>query len=496
MADKIVKLNSKQGGPFNARQNLIDFTIPAGMAVDMSKSYVNLQCRCETRQSFDGVFDFKLVYTVGGTAHELTAPNTAIVRNCQLSSANKGMLEDIRRSDVLRTNLHYLKKTTEDSDGMLYKQLLPHRTRTNHLQSIWRDLKGEGLLPSRQLTAPIQIPMSDLFNLGAATVDTSFTGDIRVHLEISPERFEPRQLYNGPLSDDFGSPFMKDMQDISGITTDISVLTSAIKYLDLSDSPFWTLMPVTVKFTRTDTEQDPPTVEDFTYNTLIQSIEYVRVDEDPEEVGRLKITLQDAFPTATPSATQTFSDILIHGSSALEYDGLEFSIDYAEIVLQESDPVKMDGLVYSTYTSQETNGYGVQQFAEQFIVEPSCYNFMALALNGNDLLTEKEDIKEYRIRSDNLDTTDRNVVVGTPLYHDRLSMYQINNGEALKSLVLHSPSASASSNSARYSDVPVTPYMVSPLPVTPSTKIVDLNVVATEGGVDKVIVFKSVIKQL
>ena len=121
---------------------------------------------------------------------------------------------------------------------------------------------------------------------------------------------------------------------------------------------------------------------------------------------------------------------------------------------------------------------------------------MALALNGNDLLTEKEDIKEYRIRSDNLDTTDRNIVVGSPLYHDRLSMYQINNGEALKSLVLHSPSASASSNSARYSDVPVTPYMVSPLPVTPNTKIVDLNVVATEGGVDKVIVFKSVIKQL
>jgi hypothetical protein len=233
---------------------------------------------------------------------------------------------------------------------------------------------------------------------------------------------------------------------------------------------------------------------------VIQSINYIREDEDLENgntnIGRLQILLRDPFPSGTPTETQTFSDIIIHGSSALLHGGLDFSIDYAEIVLQESDPVKMDGLVYSTYTSQETNGYGVQQFAEQFIVEPSCYNFMALALNGNDLLTEKEDIKEYRIRSDNVDTTDRNVVVGTPLYHDRLSMYQINNGEALKSLVLHSPSASASSNSARYSDLPVTPYMVSPLPVTPSTKIVDLNVVATGEGVDKVIVFKSVIKQL
>jgi hypothetical protein len=339
--------------------------------------------------------------------------------------------------------------------------------------------------------------MSDLFNLGSAVVDTTFTGDLRVHLELSPERFVARQLFDGALSDDFGSPFMKDMQDITGVASDIFVLTSAIQYVDLADSPFWVLMPVTIKYTRTDGEDQP---EDFTYNTLIQSINYIREDEDLENlntnIGRLQILLRDPFPSGTPTETQVFSDIIIHGSSALLHGGLEFSIDYAEIVLQETDPVKMDGLVYSTYTSQETNGFGIEQFAEQFIVEPSCYNFMALALNGNDLLTEKEEVKEYRIRSDNVDTTDRNVVVGTPLYHDRLSMYQINNGEALKSLVLHSPSASASSNSARYSDLPLSPYMVSPLPVTPSTKIVDLNVVATEGGVDKVIVFKSVIKQL
>jgi hypothetical protein len=493
MADKQVKINSKQGGPFNARQNLVDFHIPSSMgAIDMAKSYVNLQCRCETVEPFDGVFDVRIVYTVGGVSHELTAPNTCIVRNCQLSSANKGMLEDIRRSDVLRTNLSYLKKTTEDADGMLYKDLLPHRTRTNHLQSIWRDLKGEGIEPSRQLTAPIQIPMSDLFNLGAATVDTSFTGDLRVHLELSPERFVPRQLFDGELSDDFGSPFMKEMEDIQGVSTDISVVTSKIRYLDLADSPFWNDMPVTVKYTVKDGEAEASNV---TYNTLIQSIEYLRTAEDEGDVGKLKISLVSAFPQA-PKETEVYSDIIIHGSSAALHGGLRFTIDFAEMVLQETDPVKMEGLVYSTYTSQETNGFGVQQYAEQFIVEPSCYNFMALALNGNDLLTEKTEVKEYRIRSDNVDTTDRNVVVGTPLYHDRLSMYQLNNGESLKSLVLHSPSASASSNEARYSDVPVTPYMVTPLPVTPNTKIVDLNVVATGEGVDKVIVFKSVVKQL
>jgi hypothetical protein len=492
MADKQVKLNAKQGGPFNARQNLIDFEIPSGMAVDMAKSYINLQCHCETVQASTGVFDFKLEYTHNG-AHELTAPNTAIVRNCSLRSANKGMLEDIRRSDVLRTNLHYLSKTTEDNDGTLYKQILPHKTRTNHAQSIWRDLKKEGSVASRELTSPIQIPMSDLFNLGSATVDTTFLGDTRVHLEISPERFVPKQLFNGPDSLDFANPLFKQMVDISGVTTEIFTVTSSVKYEDLADSPFWVGMPVVVNYTFTRAPAGP---EDAVYNTTIREIEYIRSDlVVPDNEKRLKITLETAFQNV-PEASDVFTAITLSGQSAQPYGGLVFSVDYAEIVLQETDPVKMDGMVFTTYTLQETNGYGSQSWAEQFICEPSAYNIMALALNENDLLTQKDEIKQFRIRVNNVDSTDRDVVVGSPLYLDRISMYKTNNGESLKSAVLHVPNAVGDGQTARYATLPLKPYMVNPLPVTQGTKIVDLNVSATGGGVDKVCVFKSVIKQL
>lgn len=492
MADKQVKLNAKQGGPFNARQNLIDFEIPSGMAVDMAKSYINLQCHCETVDVTAGVFDFKLEYTHNG-AHELTAPNTAIVRNCSLRSANKGMLEDIRRSDVLRTNLHYLSKTTEDNDGTLYKQILPHKTRTNHAQSIWRDLKKEGTVLSRELTSPIQIPMSDLFNLGSAVVDTTFLGDTRVHLEISPERFVPKQLFNGPDSLDFANPLFKQMVDISGVTSDIFTVTSSSKYEDLADSPFWVGMPVTVNYTIT---RAPSPSSDVSYNTSIREIEYVRSDLlVPDNEKRLKITFENAFQNV-PEAGDVFTDITINGLSAEEYGGLVFTVDYAEIVLQETDPVKMDGMVFTTYTLQETNGYGSQNWAEQFICEPSAYNIMALALNDNDLLTQKDEVKQFRIRVNNVDATDRDVVVGSPLYLDRISMYKTNNGESLKSAVLHTPNAVADGQTARYGTLPLKPYMVNPLPVTQGTKIVDLNVSATGGGVHKVCVFKSVIKQL
>ena len=494
MADKQVKINSHQGGGFNSKQNLIDFTIPSGMTVDMAKSYVNLQCHCDTVLPSEGVYDFKLVYTHNGE-HALTAPNTAMVRNCHLKSANKGMLEDIRRSDVLRTNLHYLGKTTEDGDGLLYKEILQNKTRTNHAQSIWRDLKGEGVVPSRALEAPIQIPMSDLFNLGNATISTDYLGDTRVHLEICPERFVAKQLYDGELSTDFANPFCRDMRDISGQTSDVLVLTSEAKYQDLADSPFWVGMPIGVKYT-VEREGSGVPAADVSYNTIITEIEYQRTATLPADVGTLKIHLGNAFPNAPVLATDNFTAIKIHGRSAIEFGGLAFSIDYAEMMLQETDPVKMDGMVYSTYTLQETNGYGSTNWSEQFIVEANAYNIMALALNDNDLLTQKEEVKEFRIRVSNVDATDRNVIVPSPLYLDRLSMFKTNNGEALKSAVLAIPSATATSQTARYSEVPLTPYMVNPLPVSPSTKVVDINVLASGGGVDKVCVFKSVIKQL
>jgi len=497
MVDKQVKINSVQAGPFNTRQNLIDFVIPSGMSVDMSKSYINLQSHCESVEPSDGVFDFKLVYTHNGVPHELTAPNSAIVRNCQLKSANKGMLEDVRRSDVLRTNLHYLNNTTEDNDGTLYKQILPHKTRTNHTESIWVDMRGEGNVPSRPLTAPIQIPMSDLFNLGSATISTDFLGDTRVHLEICPERFVPVQLFKASdasfnPSPDFGNDLFTEMVDISGVTAPIFTVTSKIKYEDLADSPFWVSMPVNVRYMITSIGAPG---YDVSYNTTISEIEYVRSDIlVPDNVGRLKITLAGDFENQ-PASTDVFSNIVISGRDVGE---LAFTVDYAEMVLQETDPVKMDGMVFTTYTLQETNGYGATNFAEQFIVEPSAYNIMVFALNENDLLTQKEEIKEYRMRVNNVDATDRNVIVErtTPLYLDRISMYLVNNSEGLKSAVLHTPSALAISNTSRYSELPLRPYMCNPLPVTQGTKIVDLNVVATGGGVDKLCVFKSVIKQL
>ena len=43
--DKVIKINSRQGGPFSATNNLVDFDIAPDGTYDLTDSYINLVCR-------------------------------------------------------------------------------------------------------------------------------------------------------------------------------------------------------------------------------------------------------------------------------------------------------------------------------------------------------------------------------------------------------------------------------------------------------------------
>ena len=114
--DKIIKLTSRQGGPFNAQQNLCDFDIPADGTYDLSSSYINLEARITGTA---GVSELDNLPAADQRATALAKIaiewqdavnrsfyNIAIVKNCSLSTEQVGTLEDIRRVDILKQNLN------------------------------------------------------------------------------------------------------------------------------------------------------------------------------------------------------------------------------------------------------------------------------------------------------------------------------------------------------------------------------------------------------
>ena len=109
-----MKISSNQSGAITASKNLVDFDIPAGMVYDLSKSYMVLNSSIETtdtdvaangnKSGGVGVYNVGLQY-VDAARKNRHIKNKHLVRNISMFSQSVGMIEDIRRSDVLQFNM-------------------------------------------------------------------------------------------------------------------------------------------------------------------------------------------------------------------------------------------------------------------------------------------------------------------------------------------------------------------------------------------------------
>ena len=110
--NKIIKLNSKQGGPFSKgnSNNLLDFDIPGNGTYDLSSSYLNLVGTVSGLVSAQATLlngnitgypsAYKVVINHANASRSIY--NVSLIKNCRLTSEFKGSLEDIRRVDILK----------------------------------------------------------------------------------------------------------------------------------------------------------------------------------------------------------------------------------------------------------------------------------------------------------------------------------------------------------------------------------------------------------
>ena len=116
--DKILKITSQQG--FNLSkahnntaqvQSLVDFQIPNNGVYNLKDSHVIFNVTCDetdananaTEGTMTSLIQFGILHDkTNGDSGNHQVPNVALVRNAQMSSQNKGMIESIRRVNVLR----------------------------------------------------------------------------------------------------------------------------------------------------------------------------------------------------------------------------------------------------------------------------------------------------------------------------------------------------------------------------------------------------------
>lgn len=236
--DKIIKLQSRQGGSWvggDVSNNLVDWDIPNDGVYDLSRSYINLvvnvtdpavnvanaQGQTWLPQRGQERYAATVANAVVGATPVLVPTlawvkdweqspsdtvrsqvriyNPAIVKNCSISSEQVGMLEDIRRSDVLRQNLLNYTLNEDQKKSLEYSSLQQLQDVDDASRSILAELNAGGVkdealctLKSRLVKdCRIPIKLNELFEVANMTkYPANKMGKTRVHTELNLDKLK------------------------------------------------------------------------------------------------------------------------------------------------------------------------------------------------------------------------------------------------------------------------------------------------------------------
>ena len=513
---------------------LLDFTIPGNSTYDLSKSYVSINMSAlptaNTAGAPDGVLDSdtalysqEIVLQVGANPATAGAAPLAgqyqssqcasLVRNAQMFSQNRGMVESIRRVDTLRQILFNLENDkTEIKDNLngfgtfQGRRGLNNRTTSLH-HTVTNNTNVNGdvdlALKSYAIARDFRIPLSDLFGVGNAMWNGQVYGDTRINLELNINK-----LYLMQLGGDEDTSQSNDETHMWGKVTDVTVAQSTpINLLVLTITymqdnmgllmPFHVGQCIVVNGTNANgggTGTPGPITE---VRVIIDSISI-------DNAGSVTITTRTPWMTATAAAAgDAISDILIKADVANVLTS-QIRINKAEIVLSQmpgvNGPSEID---YRTYSTEEQNGNDQPTYFHQYSVEPQAQNLIVAHCNAGEIACQREWL-EYRMAINNVDVTgNRSVRYAQNLHQDRVLRFMNNRGQDISNLslrTLDNVAIQGTNNATRNNQLQIFPICET-LPVRPEPKTVTLNLEGNPIGtvsttIGDVIMYKELIKTI
>lgn len=496
MSDTYVKYQAVQGGPFTASQNLVDFRLPSSDIYDLHDSFVNLNCTLDVTEANDfggnGVYNFRANWGaptdyVGNDAPHV--PNVAFVKNARMECASKGRIENLRRVDILRSNLDVYTKSEMENVDESYLDATPFYDPVNNQQyGPFTQLNKAGAVKSRynELATPISIRLSDVFEFcRTREYDTTKAGETRIHFELNRSKLETVQVTTE--ADAVTPALVKQGIDTTGtastrnnyITLGAAGSNVPLKFDSLQQSPYWVGQKLLITATHTDGGADDRADQPAVINEIIWD----------KDTGSIQLRFEQAWGAAMVAGKQ-YKDISIKFATATAV----LSLDTAEIVLKRVDnPEGMDQISYNTYSTEQTNGNGLTSFQQLYTVEPEASNVVIAFPDGpTGLYSDNQNIDQWRLRLNNEDLTDRNVAKDTPLAYDRLAMTLNAMGTSLRSLNKTPGKVQLPGDWEQVfaRGTRTTTLIANPLFQTAQQKLLQVNIESQATGVKSIVIYK------
>ena len=528
--EKIIKLQSDNQfteeaapGEFTTCK-LLDFTIPGNGTYDLGKSFISINmellCVDPAGGAPDGVLgtDTALynaglsMKTISTDPKAFVQQSASLVRNCQMESQNRGMVESIRRVDTLRQALFYLENdkqaTQERTENMGTQEGRrgPGNLTSAHIQAVIRNTDNAGTaelgLTSIGIDRDYRIPLSDLFGVGNAMWSGSVYGPTRIHLEMNTNLLQivamggEENVNTGP---DSATPYGKMVQQV-GVAgqTGLFVMESQLTYKDYDlNFPFYVGQAIECSVLDSTRTGGP-----YVSKVIIDSIDYSNNNSAAAPGGdeKMRITTRTVWYT-TPTQGVSNIDCTIK-AYVPNLTTSKIRINKADIVLADQvgqmGPNEID---YRTYVSEIQVATGNNYF-HQYQVEPEAQNMIIASCDTGNIAPNRS-WADYRISIDNIDQTgNRDVVYNSNLHQDRIMRFFNNRGQNVDSLTLSmidTIQTQGNSNATRTQQVDYFPLLET-LPITNVAKDVQIQmtggVVGAPAALQDIILYKEVIRTI
>ena len=496
--DRVMKISSNQSGAVTASKNLIDFDIPAGMVYDLSKSYMVIHSSIETTDTNTavdvggetaaapkisggvGVYDVGLDYSDGTNANRLFK-NKSLIKNVSMFSQKMGMVEDIKRSDVLQYNLDLYRDDLDTQINASYNQvasLFGANAEDGIKWSPYRRLSPLGEEASDNLEREIRIGLSEVMNSCKNIWDGNKYGNTRVHAEVSVGNLIAVQ--NMKKADDIwtetdgGGGVARGAIATAGAGAINTLITSRAYPNPAEDSPFFIGQKLTINFT----------VGSAAKTDFVRQITKIEHNADKT------LTLTLDFTLGTGALTACTVKGVDAATTPLNFDS-------AELVLYVTNQSPPPQIAFTTYKTEEDNFTGSgNNYNHQYYLESDVQNIFWGARALDKQLGFEEVINSYRIREAGVDKTDRDVTYGSALHLQRL-----NRAFGNSNMPIRNYTAGILNNGNRIShligatgNVDLPAFMIAePTQVTEMPKLLDVNIVAN-AGFKLITLFKQIVK--
>lgn len=451
MSYELIKLQSKEGFSYapGANKN-INFDFSEAGVVDMSKSYVVLNTSAVVTRDAALVTaagaPFAQMASVGVLGQDGLLPykTCALVRNSRFKSKMNPFYVENRELNIREANLQSYTKDLQDhqQDALFGSGASCLDSETGKIRStVFLDKVISGNLPSTELSPDLIVPLKDLLgDVGDMQLfPAGLMGDMHMELEIE-DRFNVIDVAKN-LFAEVDIAYAANEATVTDASAALKTLNIRKQFLknssDLQDAQFYVGQVLSLEIDNVS-GTDPSVKAEA--SCIVEAINYNTSDAGSDDDGfgvvggadYVQLTLNKTIGTLVNHQAGVNQAV-----SALKFKSVKtfsgtpsYIINRAELVLARKRlpanvvtdyfrAVAREGMKYDTYETIAWNRANLTEVNEFYQLAPMSKFVMNVTpsdtLSGKTLYTLRGEMEAYRWTVNDMDTTNRDVLVGNQM---------------------------------------------------------------------------------